>query len=666
MVLPNIVWELVFVIAVAVFFGALLVVFLVYRRPRSSNFLRPLPIVITVMFLVMVLLFFPAYLTRIGAENNGAAESFLLSILASLKLFRADNSYDLFFQSLKTIDSWVKGPYMLFTTSINLLGPVLLIGFILSFIKGLKAYCSYLLGYFREVYIFSKLNEKSFILAQSVLAHYGRQPSGAQTKTKASGRKKKRPLIVFTDVFADNSKTSQKLYQSASDLKCICFKKDILSVRFDIHSRKAKMSFVVIGEDKSENNSQALRLLESPLTKAAVKEKPDYSSRDAAITTLYLFDSSKESELLLDGKQGDMTIRRINRTRQFVHYLLWDYLWDKGTGAQALFDTALDVDGQKRISVLLVGVGKTGTALLKTLSWFCQMDGYEAAIHAIDKDPQLEKRLRFECPETLDEKHNHNLDPDEAVYSIGVHPGINVQNEDFANLANSLAASTTCVFVSLGDDELNVETAVNLRIFFMRAGRKGVGQPLIYAVVHDPERVKKFKNLANYAGDEFCIRLIGDNHDLFSYQMVFDPRLENLAAQAHICWTLSEKENRELENLAEKAEKNKQPTDEERAAAQRARELREGFWGKEYYRHSSIARVIHEKVVDKYGPVSESAIAKLESRRWNAYMRSEGFVYGDERNNLAKQHHLLIPYSAKPKAEQAKDYRGSQLPGFGQ
>ena len=647
MELANSTWEAVFIVALSVFLAAIVIIYINHRLPKRNIVIRPIPVLLVATFLCMLILCMPVYLTRTGAQNGGFLESLLISIQMSLKIFKLDNLYDLFLNPLSNINSWVTGPYMVFTTSLCILAPFLSIGFILSFVKGITAYVGYFLGYRREAFIFSKLNDESFILAKSVLEHY------AIARKEASRGKKAPPLIVFCDVHVENNNPTQKLYQAALDLKCICFKRDILSVRFDVHAKHAKMSFVLVGDNRQEKNVQALRLLGKPpvankphdesqdvLTsfyKALLKEKPDYSSRDPKNTTLYVFDSSKESELLLDGRQGVMTVRRINGTRQFVHYFLWDTLWDEAAGTHAIFDTAYERSGQKEIMVLLIGLGKTGSTLLKALSWFCQMDGYHLTIHAVDSNPNIEKKLRFECPELLDEKHNPNDDPDESVYSIIIHPAIDVLTKDFSDLVDSLAADITFSFISLGDDELNVETAANLRILLKRAGHKEDSRATIYSVVHDSKRFSMLTGLKNYSDDEYGLNLIGDNQDLFSYQMVFDPSLENLAGQAHIQWSLTDKEERTPERIEE---------------------LANGFWGKEYYRNSSIARIMHEKVVNCYGPKSKDAIAKLESRRWNAFMRSEGFVYNPQRNNLAKQHHLLIPYSQKPQEEQAKDYRG--------
>ena len=52
----------------------------------------------------------------------------------------------------------------------------------------------------------------------------------------------------------------------------------------------------------------------------------------------------------------------------------------------------------------------------------------------------------------------------------------------------------------------------------------------------------------------------------------------------------------------------------------------------------------------------------LEHKRWNAYMRSEGFVYSGStdkktRNDLGKMHNDLVPSSNLSEKEKIKDLR---------
>ena len=55
-------------------------------------------------------------------------------------------------------------------------------------------------------------------------------------------------------------------------------------------------------------------------------------------------------------------------------------------------------------------------------------------------------------------------------------------------------------------------------------------------------------------------------------------------------------------------------------------------------------------------------IEQLEHRRWNAYMRSEGYVYSgspdkSSRNDLAKVHHNLIDFCGLSEEVKRKDSR---------
>ena len=45
----------------------------------------------------------------------------------------------------------------------------------------------------------------------------------------------------------------------------------------------------------------------------------------------------------------------------------------------------------------------------------------------------------------------------------------------------------------------------------------------------------------------------------------------------------------------------------------------------------------------------------LEHRRWNAYMRSEGYVYSEKRNNLAKTHNCLVTFDLLSQKDKEKD-----------
>ena len=625
---PNQIWEATFIAVLVFFLAGLATAYFIHRKSTRNAILRPLPVVLITVFLSLVALFFPAYSAYFAYSPSETLESILLSVQTTLSVFRTNNELDAFLVPLQSFDTWVSKPYIIFVSILCIFAPILVLSFALSFVKELAAYCSYYLGYRKDVYIFSRLNEKSLGLMFSIKKHY-------------SDKGERPPLIVFSDVFVENNSPSYKLYGAARGNKCICFKKDILSVRFDVHSKKAEMKFVIIGDDVSENNSQALKILEKPRRNSGNWPGPNYSNRGKGKTWLYLINASKGTQLLMDGKGGDIVVRRIDRISQFTHHFLWKDLWDEDTNQNILLERSEERDGIKEISVVIIGLGKAGAAMLKALTWFCQITGYYLRIDAFDSSDTAEEKLFAQCPDLLSDKNNHNIADGEARYSINIHSGIDTESKAFFEEIKKLQKATL-VFVSLGDDDSNIEAAADARVYFERVGSR----PLIYSVVHDPERISMLQDFSSCSGDSYDIGLIGSYKDIFSYDTIFNPELENTALKYHLKWF-------------------------ELASKEKIEEEGNKFWRYEYYRNSSIAQVIHKKAVLRYGLLKEKTAAELseeekqmvasqEHSRWNAYMRSEGYCWSGSidpttRNNLAKLHHLLIEYNHLPTEEKLKD-----------
>ena len=100
-------------------------------------------------------------------------------------------------------------------------------------------------AYFRDVYVFSELNEKSFALANDIK------------------NKNKKATIVFTDVFDDDEEKMYELIERTKEIGAINFKKDILVVDFSKHSKNKELYLFTIGENETENMNQALKLIDN-------------------------------------------------------------------------------------------------------------------------------------------------------------------------------------------------------------------------------------------------------------------------------------------------------------------------------------------------------------------------------------------------------------------
>ncbi len=67
-----------------------------------------------------------------------------------------------------------------------------------------------------------------------------------------------------------------------------------------------------------------------------------------------------------------------------------------------------------------------------------------------------------------------------------------------------------------------------------------------------------------------------------------------------------------------------------------------------------------EKTEEELTKDEKDLISNLEHRRWNAYMRSQGYIYSgpkDEksRNDLGKMHHSLVAFDDLSEEDKIKD-----------
>jgi len=430
---------------------------------------------------------------------------------------------------------------------------------------------------------------------------------------KSIHEQEKSAFIIFTDVCGSDDESGYELQESAREMGAICIKNDITKVGLTFHSTNSKISFFAIGEDESENTHQALQLVH---TYGATKNR-----------FLYIFSSNTESELLFSTiSDGGMRVRRIDSLRSLINETLYH-------SGHFLFEEAAEMpDGTKKISAVILGLGSYGTEMLRALPWYCQMPGYDISIHAFDLSPHAESLFTAKCPELMSPLRNGIKEPGEAAYSISIHSGLDISSPAFREILSSLDA-ITYVFVALGEDLENIAAAAEMRVLCERLGK----HRRIQSAVYDSAKVSALESVTDYRGHRYDLDFIGDLRTSFSAQVIINSELEKKALERHLRWG----DERE-------------------------------FWRYEFNYRSSIASAIHAKARIACGidgadvPPEErteaqiDTICRLEHNRWNAYMRSEGFVYSgstekSSRNDLAKMHNCLVPFDTLSRAEQLKD-----------
>jgi hypothetical protein len=151
-------------------------------------------------------------------------------------------------------------------------------------------------------------------------------------------------------------------------------------------------------------------------------------------------------------------------------------------------------------------------------------------------------------------------------------------------------------------------------------------------------------NATNFAGQPYNIFFVGDPLTSYSENVILHSAVEKEAFERHCSYC-----NGDAEKI-------------------------EDFWRYEYCYSSSMAATIHDdakklcgiagasKKVDEQADEERDVLEDLEHRRWNVYMRSEGYIYSGSpekasRNDLAKKHHNLIPFAQLSDEDKRKDSR---------
>ncbi len=591
------IWIICFCISVFIVLSMLCLI-TVKSKTKNKNgkikVVNPINFLIVGIFLAGLFIFFPVYYNFFAETESSimrVIKTFLLSVHNTIRLFIIDSDFEMIREETSKLTGFIYHAYPVYTALIFVTAPLLTFGFILSFFKNVISYVKYVFAYRKDVYVFSYLNDYSVALATDIAKNH------------------KRALIVFTDIYKFDDDKEHKLFEQINAIGAISFKKDITHVNWGFHSKKSEIYFFILNEVEGENIKIFSQLNEL------------YKTREN--TEIYLFSRTVQGDLVLSNAvDSKIKVRKIN----YAQSLIYRTLYERGV---EIFNSAKPIpnSNKKMISAVVIGLGNYGSTLVKALAWYCQMDGYKIKINAFDEDPMAESKFSSSCPELMDKRYNGVTVEGEAEYSIIIHSGVDFTTKEFDQMISEID-DATFVFISSGSDQSNISCAVKVRTLFERANLS----PIINTVVYDSEQKAYIETATNPRGQEYKINCIGDIKTTYSERVIVDSELEQDALSRHLKYGKEE-----------------------------------DFWRYDYNYRSSTASAIHMKArilvgikgADKEeGDLTKeeiSTIEVLEHKRWNAYMRSEGFVHGEKRNDLAKVHHNLVLFDALSDEDKLKD-----------
>ena len=419
---------------------------------------------------------------------------------------------------------------------------------------------------------------------------------------------KKKRTIIFSEL---NDKSLILARDYVNDKKCsIVFanvkeKNDIkiksiklLEKVTDIKiNSKNEVIFYIISSNEEKNLNEALELIDK------------YKDRDN--TKIYVLDDNEEAPIILDSTdKGKIDVDIINEKERAIFNLLSN---------KPLFLNAIN----KTISILIVGCGNIGKEFLRDSVWCSMLPNYKLKILVVDNNADIIKeKINVEMPELLNNYDitfvNEDIKSNKSIEMIKSNNDINY------------------IMVSMENDDKNIETAIMLRRLFLREFDR---EPIINLYIENDFKQEQVISLSNERGDSYKLNAFGSIDDLYRQNNIVDIELEKLAQQIHLTYDPFDKELKRYNSR----EYNKRTS---RACALHIKYKLFAVLGDKYTEDMNKNLELFRK---KYNSKIEQELSKNEHDRWNAYMRSIGYVYvsTDEVKNYYKKTKHHVNYLAR-------------------
>ncbi len=480
-------------ISILIYLFSLLLAFLQKGKiERSVRIMAAGTLCVAILLLCPVII---NYNITAGEDERIPIVTVLFSVL---QLGSLDGDYSFWITESSNISSI----YKIFMIIVCYSMPLIFGGFILSLFDGYVTIIKYkIFKSLKHVYYFSELNAHSLALAESI------------------SNKDKKSLLVFYDS------------SNADDFADAAAAKGFLVLSYSLQQIIQKpnhlLQFFMIKKDQAQNLPEALQILN--LFK---KKYSAYSGLENI--TISIFSEAKEAEAILNSTdKKDITVNLIKSYQKIANNLLFHYPLYEATGWNE----------SKNLSILIIGAGTLGRAIIKNMVWCCQFGkDYRTEINIIDKDSDNVKSiLEHECPEFFNPKWGLNLNFYKA----------DVSSSEFDRVLKDKCLKTNYAVVCLNDDEISISTAIFLRQFFIFKDKNFSNEPLLAVRISDDEKFKSIKELTainrekislkgwdiySSKSENYNLLPFGSNNEIYTYESIVDNELDKLALNAHAAY----------------------------------------------------------------------------------------------------------------------------------
>ena len=687
------------------------------RVKNGIGYRSAIVVLIVTVFLGLVILGFPlafnSYRSIYPSSGIGwiVYAAILQSVQNAFRTFVLDGSWD----ELLVLGNESVRISLLATIvglSLSIIAPILTFSAILSLFKELtsKVRVQAMAASKRPLFLFSELNKNTVFLAEDIRKKYPKSnivytdvyPEDDETNYELKERAGKLHAVMLR---TDITELNLKRHGALTEFFILGHdeEENVMQTRklFKKHHNNKNTSIYVLSVQKG--NEMLLDSLTSSLDKSLRNESFDQ------------MDYKTMKDYIHNG--GILRLRRVDPEKQIA----WREI-PKMQCIRDAFRGETKA-GNQTLSMLVFADTHLSFSIIKTLLWFCQSNKFRLELNIVYADDRagqesilsgdtsgavnVKSLLEYECPDIL--STNKKITEGDAFYDIGFIGSSEFESGSFQNQLISAAngtdepsplirrfLKTNAVIVDRGSDGATLETAAMLRTSFERIDLK----PEIYAIYSDAEEtlrgINPQSNIFTYKDECYDIFFIGNRSDTYNYDNIKNTVEEDLGFYQHIKWI-------------DVSYGNDQAKDKENALK---RELL-NYERHEYFRNSSIVKAMYlrnvladpdkelsdseveskEKEVsgydfddntrfewrlrlrpeyecknepkqprDRWKCTCDNCILrrKLEHNRWNAYMRTEGYISSphkevSDKRPLAKIHGNIVPFDMLGQSDREKD-----------
>lgn len=513
------------------------------------------------------------------------------------------------------------------------------------------------LKFWQKKYFFSELNEASLTLAKGIM--------------NSEKRVMRRPVVIFSDVYRDeDNERKSEILAEAKTIGAICIKDDLSHVK---KNRFGERVFFLI--DENDNISlQTLTDLADKSNYEFLKKSEIFfiTDNDAYIEVeKRIFEMLKKKYYFSKDEMPNFIPVRSSRN------LILDMLVNK----VPLFEPLIDKENKESLTVTILGTGQIGIEMFLSVYWIGQILNCKLNINVLSMETQTQfwNKIDYINPEI-----RRTTDKNDPILNYNRK---GEKSEEYCNvryiecdacssaLINALEnhndpksiIDTDYFFVALGSDKLNISVANTLRKevakyhIFKKDNTKAVITYVVYdqtisEIVNKKQLFSSFDSgtidFVNNTAD-IIITAVGSLGEMYSVENIFFNKFYKSTKEINESYELlRNRESRKEEQASRREGEYRYWASMAKAMHRKYKMFSAGFLYNSVFNYSDPDDKSYKKSIedtfDRYEAFIRNdteqkkeyyrlldELAWLEHRRWNAFMRVNGFCGTKHYENYA-------------------------------